>query len=68
MDEATVSSKFQVVIPKRVREELGIRPGQKVRVIPYLGRIELIPLETIDESRGFLEGIDTAVEREPDRE
>ncbi len=67
MDEATVSSKFQVVIPKRVREELGIRPGQKVRVIPYLGRIELIPLETIDESRGFLEGIDTAVEREPDR-
>lgn len=68
MDEVTVSSKFQVVIPKRVREELGIRPGQKVRVIPYLGRIELIPLETIDESRGFLEGIDTAVEREPDRE
>lgn len=68
MDEVTVSSKFQVVIPKRVREELGIRPGQKVRVIPYLGRIELIPLETIDESRGFLEGIDTAVESEPDRE
>ena len=67
MEVATVSPKFQVVIPKRVREELGIRPGQKVRVIPYLGRIELIPLETIEESRGFLEGIDTAVEREPDR-
>ena len=67
MDESTVSSKFQVVIPKRVREALGIRPGQKVRVIPYLGRIELIPIETIGESRGFLKGIDTTVERDPDR-
>ncbi len=68
MDESTVSTKFQVVIPKRVREALGIRPGQKVRVIPYLGRIELIPLESIGEGRGFLRGIDTTVKREPDRE
>jgi AbrB family looped-hinge helix DNA binding protein len=67
MDESTVSTKFQVVIPKRVREALGIRPGQKVRVIPYQGRIELIPLESIAEGRGFLRGIDTTVEREPDR-
>ncbi len=68
MDESTVSTKFQVVIPKRVREALGIRPGQKMRVIPYLGRIELIPLESISEGRGFLRGIDTKVDREPDRE
>ena len=68
MESVTVSTKFQVVIPKKVREQLGIQPGQKVRVIPYMGRIELIPVETIKENRGFLKGIDTKVEREPDRE
>ena len=68
MESATVSTKFQVVIPKKVREQLGIQPGQKVRVIPYMGRIELIPVETIKENRGFLKGIDTEIEREPDRE
>jgi AbrB family looped-hinge helix DNA binding protein len=68
MERATVSTKYQVVIPKKVRDELGIEPGQKVQVIPYLGRIELIPVDDIKESRGFLEGIDTKVEREPDRE
>ena len=67
MERATVSTKFQVVIPKKVRDELGIEPGQKVQVIPYMGRIELIPVRDIKEGRGFLEGIDTKVEREPDR-
>ncbi len=68
MERATVSTKYQVVIPKKVREELGIKPGQKVHVIPYMGRIELIPLKSVKESRGFLEGIDTDIDREPDRE
>lgn len=68
MDSATVSTKFQVVIPRKVREALGIKPGQKVQVIPYEGRIELIPLEPMRESRGFLRGIDTHIEREKDRE
>ena len=67
MHEVTVSTKYQVVIPKRVRDELGIRPGQKIRVIPYLGRIELVPVRDIKEARGFLAGIDTTVERDPDR-
>lgn len=67
MDETTVSPKYQVVIPARVRRLLGIRPGQKIQVIPYEGRIELIPVEPIDRARGFLRGIDTSVEREPDR-
>jgi len=67
MQEVTVSTKYQVVIPKRVRDELGIRPGQKVHVIPYLGRIELIPARDIKEARGFLAGIDTRIERDPDR-
>ena len=67
MDTTTVSTKFQVVIPLRVRRALGIRPGQKVQVIPYEGRIELIPLEPMKKVRGFLKGIDTRVEREDDR-
>jgi AbrB family looped-hinge helix DNA binding protein len=67
MEIATVSPKYQVVIPARVRRALGIRPGQKVQVIPYDGRIELIPLTPIKHARGFLKGIDTTVERESDR-
>lgn len=67
MEEVTVSTKYQVVIPKKVRDQLGIKPGQKVQVIPYLGRIEMIPVREIIESKGFLKGIDTTIEREPDR-
>jgi len=67
MDTTTVSTKFQVVIPLRVRRALGIRPGQKVQVIPYEGRIELIPLEPVKKTRGFLRGINTRVPREGDR-
>ncbi len=67
MDTTTVSPKFQVVIPLRVRRALGIRPGQKIQVIPYEGRIELIPVRPLKQARGFLQGIDTKVEREDDR-
>jgi AbrB family looped-hinge helix DNA binding protein len=63
----SVSPKFQVVIPRAVREALRIRPGQKVQVIQYENRIELIPIRPVQEMRGFLLGIDTTVEREPDR-
>lgn len=67
MDTVTVSPKYQVVIPSAIRKSLGIRPGQKVQVIQYEGRIELIPLKPIREIRGFLKGIDTTIERESDR-
>jgi AbrB family looped-hinge helix DNA binding protein len=67
METVTVSPKFQVVIPRKVRESLGIQPGQKVQVIRSEDRIELIPVRPILETRGFLEGIDTEVERDPDR-
>ena len=66
MEITTISPKFQIVIPRRIRESLGIRPGQKLQVILYEGRIELIPVKPICEARGFLQGIDTTVEREPD--
>lgn len=63
----TVSPKYQVVIPKEVREQLGIRPGQRIEAIAYEGRIELIPVRPARELRGFLKGIATDVPREGDR-
>jgi len=67
MDALTISPKFQVVIPKAIRERLGLRPGQKIQAIAYDDRIELIPLRKAKDVRGFLKGIDTTVDREPDR-
>ncbi len=68
MEQVKVSPKFQVVIPKPVRESLGITPGQRLQVVQYGDRIELVPVRDIGEMRGFLAGIDTTLEREPDRE
>jgi AbrB family looped-hinge helix DNA binding protein len=67
MEPVTVSPKFQVVIPKKVRESLRLRPGQKMQVVEYAGRIELIPERDITELRGFLKGINTDFQREQDR-
>ena len=67
MTTLTISPKFQVVIPKKIRERLCLVPGQKVQAIVYENRIELIPLRQAREMRGFLKGIDTTVEREVDR-
>ena len=68
MEQVKVSPKFQVVIPKPVRESIGITPGQRLQVVQYGDRIELVPVREIGEMRGFLAGIDTRLEREPDRE
>jgi AbrB family looped-hinge helix DNA binding protein len=67
MESVTISPKYQVVIPSAIRNSLGVEPGQKVHVILYDNRIEMIPIRPIEETRGFLNGIDTTVEREPDR-
>ncbi len=67
MSVVLVSPKYQVVIPKVVREALNLQPGQRMQVIQYQNRIELVPLRPIKSARGFLRGIDTTVEREDDR-
>ena len=67
MNTVTVSPKYQVVIPKNIRDALQLRPGQKMKVIEYNGRIELIPDREISELRGFLKGINTEFIREGDR-
>ena len=67
MAAVTVSPKFQVVIPKEIRRKLGLLPGQKIQVVVYGDRIELIPVRSAKRMRGFLKGIDTRVLREGDR-
>ena len=67
MEAVKISPKFQVVIPKAVRERLHLVPGQRMQIVAYGNRIEMIPEQTIDSMRGFLAGIDTEVVREDDR-
>lgn len=67
MSIVKVSPKYQVVIPREVREPLKLQPGQRVQVMRYGERIEMIPLRPIKTMRGFLRGIDTRVKREKDR-
>jgi len=67
MNAVTLSPKFQVVIPKAIREILRLKPGQKIQAIVYQNRIELIPVKSAKDMRGFIKGIDTEIEREGDR-
>ena len=67
METVTVSPKFQVVIPRAIREALGLEPGQKVQALQYQNRIEFIPVRPLKSMRGFLKGLDTAVPRDRDR-
>ena len=68
MGTVTISPKYQVVIPKEIREKLGLSPGQKVQTIMYDDRIELIPVRPMKKMRGFLKGIDTHVDQDGDRQ
>jgi len=67
MVTVTVSPKFQVVIPRAIRKQLELKPGQKLQILNYGDRIEFLPIKDIKQLKGFLKGIDTAVAREKDR-
>lgn len=60
-----MSPKFQVVIPKDVRDRMRIAPGQKMQVVSYGYRIELVPVRPVRSRRGFLKGINTSFESQP---
>ena len=66
MHTATVSSKYQVVIPREIREQFTVKPGQKVAFIPYKRTLRVVIMPPIEEAYGFLEGIDTDVPRDED--
>lgn len=67
MIRVKVSPKYQVVIPKEIRQRIKLKPGQELQIIQVGDRIELLPLEDIKKARGFLAGMDTRIEREKDR-
>jgi AbrB family looped-hinge helix DNA binding protein len=67
MDIVTISPKFQVVIPKGIREQMNLRPGQRMQALGFGGRIAFVPVRPIRQMRGYLRGIDTDVPRDPDR-
>jgi AbrB family looped-hinge helix DNA binding protein len=67
MDVTTVSPKFQVVIPRGVREQMGLKAGQKLQVVPLPGRIELVPVAAPGALRGFVAG-PNSFDRDLDRE
>ena len=65
--KVTISPKYQVVIPRELREAMHLKPGEKVEFLQYENRIEIIPVRDIKKMRGYLRGIDTTVTREKDR-
>lgn len=67
METVTVSPNFQVVIPLSIRRALDLQPGMKLQVFRHDDRVEIMPLKTIKEMRGFLKGLDASIERENDR-
>lgn len=67
MTKVTVSPKFQIVIPKEIRQKIELNPGMFLQMIPHGDRIELIPIRPIKELRGVLKGINTNIKREKDR-
>ena len=67
MPQTTLSPKFQIVIPKAVRNALKLTPGSTFNVVEQEGRIILLPVRSARQMRGFLRGIDTSVPRDKDR-
>ncbi len=67
MQTLTISPKFQVVIPKEVRDSMDLKAGEKVQLFQYENRIEFIPVRPMKSMRGFLKGIDTEIKRDKDR-
>lgn len=67
MTMVRLSPRFQVVIPRQIREALGLRPGQYVEALQYADRVEFIPIRPMKSMRGYLKGIKTRVPRSGDR-
>lgn len=67
MEAVKISPKFQIVIPKSIRESLHLKVGETLQVVPYGNRIELVPMEPIQKLKGFLKGMNPNFERDNDR-
>ena len=67
MQTVTISPKFQIVVPKEIRDAMHLKPGEKLQVFLYQNRLEFVPVKDIKKMRGFLKGINTEIERDQDR-
>jgi len=69
MAHAVVSTKFQVVIPKEIRRDIGLKSGQVVQIIAKSGVITMVPDQPLGKMKGYLKGMKTSALREKrDRE
>ena len=59
MARAVISPKFQIVIPKEIRERMDLHPGQVVSLIDRDGMVTLVPQRPLSELRGILKGVPT---------
>jgi AbrB family looped-hinge helix DNA binding protein len=64
MDAVTISSRYQIVIPRKIREQYDVKPGYKVVFIPFEKNLRVIFVPPIEQARGMFPGIDTSIERE----
>lgn len=67
MEQVTLSPEYEVLIPEKIREKLGLRPGQKLEAFAYGGHVQLVPVKSASELRGFLGEIDIEIKRDPER-
>ena len=68
MDIVKVSPKFQFVVPKKVREAIGLRVGQRLCIVAVGDQLRLVPIRSPRRMRGFLKGMDASFVRERDRD
>jgi len=66
MNTVTISSKYQVVIPRPIREQFNLKPGQKILFIPYNNTLRVVIVPPIEDAEGIFKGIDTDPHRDKD--
>jgi len=59
METVTVSKKYQVVIPEKIRKVSGIKPGDKMIAISKHKVLHYVPVKSIKDSKGITPGLDT---------
>lgn len=64
MEAATISSKYQIVIPRKIREHYNVKPGYKAVFVPFENTLRVVFVPPIEQARGMFPGLDTSVERE----
>jgi AbrB family looped-hinge helix DNA binding protein len=68
MYTATISSKYQVVIPREVRKQFGLKPGQRIAFIPFNKTLHVVIVPSLEKARGMLKGMDPEGYREEEDE